>query len=283
VTWLSLPILWHDYRMGLRIPYPGGKGRIASRIVSHMPQTGIRYIEPFVGRGNVFFFAAERLSYEGWWINDIDRNDFYYALFGVSRDLTVHIREASPSEFQRLKAGSKLPMPGFSCEYLPVDLSPEARESLLVEPWATYSGGGYAAGYSSKLGNPNKGVKLSGVRDVLLKCGAILSKKNVHVTNWDWKKIFRECAKHFPLGWGDFVYFDPPYMSARVHAYDSSKFDHQALVRELESAKYRWLLSEYRQPLYVEAFGEPFWRKDVQVAVGSKRAKRQFECLWKNY
>jgi len=55
-----------------KIPYPGGKTRLARRIISFLPREGRTYLEPFAGRGNLFWAAVELgLRYERWWLNDI--------------------------------------------------------------------------------------------------------------------------------------------------------------------------------------------------------------------
>jgi hypothetical protein len=40
--------------------------------------------------------------------------------------------------------------------------------------------------------------------------------------------------------------------------------NHEEMVSMLKTAKFRWMLTEYRQPLYVEAFGDPFAEIKVQ-------------------
>ena len=51
--------------------YPGGKTRMAPYLIDLMPKSGKCYVEPFAGRGNVFFRAAEILDYDSYWLNDI--------------------------------------------------------------------------------------------------------------------------------------------------------------------------------------------------------------------
>jgi hypothetical protein len=47
---------------------PGGKARLAQEIVALLPRLGRTYIEPFVGRGDLFWSAASAgLKYERWW------------------------------------------------------------------------------------------------------------------------------------------------------------------------------------------------------------------------
>jgi site-specific DNA-adenine methylase len=91
------------------------------------------------------------------------------------------------------------------------------------------------------------------------------------------------------LGEDDFAYFDPPYLGAKVHGYTDSDLIHEAMIDALRKARFRWLLSEYEHPLYLEAFGQPFWRKEVQLCATNFRRNddhgraRRVECLWRNY
>ena len=67
----------------MKIPafrYPGGKARLAQRIVDLMPQTGDIYLEPFCGLGNVFWRASQQLNYKAWWLNDLRTWEFLEAV-----------------------------------------------------------------------------------------------------------------------------------------------------------------------------------------------------------
>jgi hypothetical protein len=57
------------------------------------------------------------------------------------------------------------------------------------------------------------------------------------------------------------------------------------MVGILKAAKFKWVLSEYEQPLYVEAFGQPT-RINVQRVMDNadgKKRKAAVERLWKNF
>ena len=63
-----------------RFAYQGGKGKLAKHIVGLLPPSGKRFIEPFAGRGNVYFRVAQHLDYEEFWINDHYMFRFFQAL-----------------------------------------------------------------------------------------------------------------------------------------------------------------------------------------------------------
>jgi site-specific DNA-adenine methylase len=89
------------------------------------------------------------------------------------------------------------------------------------------------------------------------------------------------------LGEDDFVYLDPPYYGAKVNGYRSDDINHSEMIEVLKAAKFRWMLSEYRQPFYTEAFGDPYCEMTVQLRStnfhddGGK--ERRVECVWRNY
>lgn len=109
---------------------------------------------------------------------------------------------------------------------------------------------------------------------------AIMTLTQPQATSLDWKEIVAD------LGPRDFVYYDPPYANCKVGSYRADDLDHEELVEELLKAPYKWMLSEYQNPIY-ERLGEPFWRKEVQLRTTNFRADggqgRRVECLWRNY
>jgi hypothetical protein len=60
------------------------------------------------------------------------------------------------------------------------------------------------------------------------------------------------------------------------------------MVEVLLKAKFKWFLSEYKQPIYIEAFGEPALSIPVKRGMGkpgggSKSSKDTVECFWTNF
>jgi DNA adenine methylase len=241
--------------------YPGGKNRLSKKIVAEMPRSGDNYVEPFAGRGNVSFAALTTLQYESWQLNDIRMAPFFNAI--VSHGNTIEVPEHTFEEFLSQKQAA-------------VTGDPIA---LLLAPYLTYSGSGYGAGYRSAKGSPLR----HHYETTLRRAHQILGLTQPLITNVDWEKTVAD------LGENDFVYLDPPYLGAIVHGYGPKDLDHLEMIAILQAAKFRWLLSEYDQPLYRESFGEPFWRKDVQLRSTNFRKDethgkaRRIECMWKNY
>jgi hypothetical protein len=64
----------------VQLPYAGGKGPLAPRIVSFLPRRGRIYLEPFAGRANIFWEAVHQgLKFDGWWSNDLQTHTFLEA------------------------------------------------------------------------------------------------------------------------------------------------------------------------------------------------------------
>ena len=239
--------------------YPGGKKRIRNSIVSYIPKSGNTYAEPFAGRANVFWKAATTLQFSHWHLNDLRTAGFLSAI--ISHGNTIKVPEHTRVEFERQKA---------------------AREhgdpiAILLEPYLSYSGAGYAASYRPAQGSPLR----QHYQNTLRRANQILMQTQATITSLDWKLVVAE------LNDDDFAYLDPPYAAAKVHGYGPGDIDHMEMVSILKKARFRWLLSEYYQPFYVEAFGEPIWRKEVQLCSTNFRhdggKEKRVECLWKNF
>jgi site-specific DNA-adenine methylase len=244
----------------LSIPYPGGKARLAPFIVEALPQEGRLFVDPMVGRGNVFWAAASVLKYTKWWINDTQTAPFFNAIRAIGDSVRVPLRshEEYTRQWDKFKRG---------------DL-----RSILLEPQLTWGGGGYGTGGPGG----KKGACAASYQATLRGCHRLMKITRVRVTALDLFKMGLETLTE-----EDTVFLDPPYFGADVRAY-SNKFDHMGMIQLLRKAKFRWLLNEYRQDFYVKAFGEPFYTRDMQLIGTDFRRRnggqaRRTECMWKNY
>ena len=110
------------------LPYPGGKGRMAKHIVAYAPKTGQQYVEPFAGRGNVFWTAANLCKFDTWWLNDTATIPFFEAL--QSDGDTVLVPERTKELYYKLREA----------------YDKDDKTAILLEPYITFSGGGYKNG-----------------------------------------------------------------------------------------------------------------------------------------
>ena len=230
--------------------YPGGKARMARTLVDLMPQSGRRYAEPFCGRANVFWLAATELGYSEWHLNDLRTASWLEAIRDHGHELRVP--QCTRMEYYRRWADDKR-----GCPY-----------ASMLAPYMTFSGAGYGAGgYRS---NKKGGSTAKGYEQSIKMAQHILHATDARITALPWQEVLAD------LGPDDTAYIDPPYIDCDVSAYRPDDISHRDLVDHLLVAPYRWLLSEYDQPIYREAFGEPLLRQKAATRHGIPR----IECVW---
>jgi site-specific DNA-adenine methylase len=223
-----------------------------------MPQRGRIYCEPFAGLGALYWRAALNSNYEQWRLNDMRTHPFFRALLTHGQKVEVPAR--SHEEFMRKKAAYRLG----DCA------------AILLGPYFSFNGGFYDKGERQDKGS----ITAPSYEARLRMSHAIMTLTQPSITGLDWKQVVAD------LGADDFAYFDPPYAGCKVGSYRADDINHKEFVEELIRAPYRWLLSEYENPLYAR-FGRPFWRKDVQLRTTNFRHDggkgRRVECLWRNF
>jgi site-specific DNA-adenine methylase len=242
------------------ISYPGGKARLARTLVSLMPRQGRSYVEPFAGRGNVFWAAASsQLGFRQWALNDIRTVPFFEAVRDIGD--TVEVPEKSCVEYSRQREAFRRSDP----------------KAILLEPYFTFSGDGYGRGLQGK-----NGPTAAGYTRTLRACHRLLHTTKAIITGCDWTEFDWSSLTH-----DDFVFIDPPYLGGDVRSYKENDLDHEDLVRLLKAAKFKWMLTEYAHELYFRELGQPFFIKDMQLNAPNFRVtrgkERRLECVWKNY
>lgn len=237
------------------ISYPGGKARLASTIVSYFPTCGTTYVEPFAGRGNTFWVAASTLDYSIWWLNDIRTTPFFKAILAAGDTVTIPERTRAQYDLCKRAAGEGDPT------------------AIIAEPFLTHSGRGYL--YSGARGTGGGPGQL-GYQSTIRQCHRILHATSPRITALDWSEVVKG------MGSEDFAYFDSPYIDANVGCYSATDLNHEEMVRVLEDAPFRWVLSEYEHPLYVSRLGHPFFRTKVRRMATVEQEDAE-ECLWRNF
>jgi site-specific DNA-adenine methylase len=246
--------------------YPGGKGEMARLICSLAPWSGNIFAEVFGGRANVFWFAASLgMNYQKFWINDPRMAGFYKSIIQVGAEVVVPYTGRNPDQRKRA--------------YHLYKEAPHSAEAKALESFLCYSGGMYdSVGVRGHLGGPSG----EHAGRTLLEANRIMLATKPIITDWDYKRVLA-C-----LGPNDFAYLDPPYCGVNAGCYSDLDLDHEELVALLKRAKFRWILSEYRNDLYIRELGEPFLTKRMPNRLRHPRQCRQNpsyreECLWKNF
>lgn len=238
--------------------YEGGKALLSPTIVKFIPKRGRKFIDLFAGRGNITFCAiAEGLAFDEWILNDINRAPFFRALrdHGDSFKVTAKTKE----EFDRLKG-------------LVQQGDPHA---LLMEPFVcfnggTFSGSGFTTGGGCSPETHENNVRLA---------NEFLRANNVRITELDWL----DCLEAEQPGEHDFVMVDGPYIDSEVGSYESAAICPTEVIEYLQGARFNWVFTEHRQPLYTEAFGEPVYQQQARrSSPNSIQSADEFECIWTN-
>jgi hypothetical protein len=240
-------------------PWDGGKVSLSSEIVQRSPRKGRKFVDVFGGRGNVTFRAIhEGLDYEEWVLNDTLTAPFFRAIRDHGDKFISP--ENTQEEYDR-------------CAQLAKRGDPYA---LLMEPFLCFNGGTYETNGRRGKGGGRRTAE-SHTKNIRLAC-QFLREKNVKITALDWLN----CLEAEQLGSDDCVAVDAPYIGCNVGPYDAESISPTELIEYLQNAPFNGVLCEYCQPLYVAAFGEPAFKKEVQLRstdVNKTRAKRT-ECIW---
>lgn len=247
-----------------RIPYPGGKARLAKQIISFLPREGRTYIEPFAGRGNLFWAAVEQgLKYERWWLNDIATAPFFDAI--RTHGHTIKVPPRSRQEFEKQRDAFKRGDP----------------TAILLAPHLAYSGGLYESGVKggSGCGDDDGGVTSTGFEKTLRECHRILHRTKAKITGLDWTRLPLNT-----LSEDDVALIDAPYPGAQVKSYSDATVDYERLVDVLLKAKFRWVLCGYPHSL-LHRLGTPIWARDMQLLCVRIKAGQEdrSECIWANF
>jgi site-specific DNA-adenine methylase len=242
-------------------PYPGGKGRLSPKIVEYIPKIGRKFVDVFGGRGNVTFRAiAEGLDYREWVLNDILTARFFRSI----RDHGDKFKatEKSHEQYERYAELAKHGDP----------------DALLMEPFLCFNGGTYEANKLKGKGGGRRTPE-SYTNIVRLACQS-LRDKNVKISALDWL----DCLRAEQLGPDDFVMVDAPYIGCNVGAYTAESICPTELIEYLQKAPFPWVFTEYEQPIYVKAFGQPAYKKEVQLRSCDvqKTKESRTECIWTN-
>jgi hypothetical protein len=246
-------------RKQIGFSYPGGKQMLAPEIIKFLPKTGRKFIDAFAGRANIALCAMQQgYQYDQWILNDIRTCDFMQAIKTHGHKITVPQRHTIDHHdlSRRVTQGDP--------------------EALLLEPYATFNGGGCAAGGSKTLGGRRSPQSYE---YVLRGAHKLLTERDVRITNIDWL----DCLKTEQPGMDCAVVLDVPYIESHVVAYDKEDICPTEVIDYLQSSQHPWVLCEYEQPLYISGLGEPAYKKTVQLKaanLGATETKQRTECVW---
>lgn len=255
------------------ISYYGGKQKLASKILSVIPQHTL-YAEPFVGGGAVFF--AKKPS-EVEVLNDTNREliNFYRVVQNDFVSLEKEIRITLHSRELHKQASVIYNFPS---------LFSEVKRAWAVWVLSTQSFAaqlGSSFGYDKIKNTTTK--KIINNRDRFTEEYAIRMQR-VQLESADALYIINSRDTE-----QSFFYLDPPYFNSDCGHYDGySEQDFENLLKLLTSIKGKFLLSSYPSPLlqrYAKVNGWHMWSVEQGVTINNKGGyvKRKIEVLTANY
>ncbi len=243
---------------------PGGKTRLRNWLMQMMPREGGLYLEPFAGRGNVFWLAARCLRFDDWWLNDILSAPFFRAILEVDlSEIPLRISHAQVlGVAQRARKGL--------CS-LDLILQTEVCFSGRV-----MDGSGSVAGWIAGYKGENLRKRVAAARRVLQASGATIT--DCHQKDLDLRE----------LDGNDFVYLDPPYLNYKGHStaytgheHHFTDLDHIAMLKALRAAPYRWILSGIESEMYRDILEAPAATRNARrtMLMGAHEHIVE-ECVW---
>jgi len=247
--------------MAYKVPafsYPGGKAKLREQLVRMMPLCGHKYVEPFVGRGNIFWLAVHALDFEEWHLNDTWTARWFEAIRRIKiSDIPSKMTEVLLRLYARHAVTNR------------------AKDDLAValESLSMFSGGVKGGISLGALQRPST----RSFKNTIRAARAIMRASSPLITDLDW----RDCGLDglSPL---DFVYLDPPYEYASVK-YHCNTVDHQQLLLYLLHAQHLWMISGYSSSLYTHYLGEPDAKLQSRVSMHhTVRGIFRTECVWTN-
>lgn len=228
------------------IRWVGGKSRLLSRILPHVPENVKNYYEPFLGGGAVFLASASRVSGRA---TLADLNEHLVAAWVAIRDHQTELRALldwylarDSKEFYYLvranipsslveKAGRFLYLNGVSWNHL---WRENSRTGAMNVPWGDR--------------------QFKRIDDVTMKTiGNMLLRADIVAA--DFRGVLTRASS------GDFVYLDPPYLpifsnpdtekepTAKFNKYTAKTFELEDLMdladicKELSKRRVRWVMS----------------------------------------
>lgn len=256
------------------LSYYGGKQNLVSIILPLFPNHKT-YVEPFVGGGAVFW--AKRPS-ESEIINDYNREliNFYEVCKNEFVELEKMIRISLHSRSLHADAAVMYENPHLFTRiqraWAVWVLASQSFSSMLDGTW----------GYDTKGGTTSK--KITNKRDAFTENYA-MRLQNVQIENTDALRVIRS-RDHSDA----FHYCDPPYFNSDCGHYDGySKEDFEALLKTLQEAEGKFLMSSYPSDVLSEYTARNGWDtikivQSVSVANGTGGAgKKKTEVLTANY
>lgn len=226
--------------------YPGGKSRVAEKIVSMIPDFE-EFREPFVGGGSVFINLKQKFPDKSFWINDkySELSKFWKVLQNDSESLFEQIWQWK----NNFSDGKKLFC--FLREGKESFNEIQTAAMFFVFNRITFSGTTEAGGFSKqafeKRFTDSSIERLEAMPQIL---------QNVKITNADYENLINTSGENV------FLFLDPPYFSATNSALYGKNgnlhksFDHERFAETVKNCPHKWLLTYDDSPFVRDLFSD---------------------------
>ncbi|MDH5511482.1 MAG: DNA adenine methylase [Nitrospinota bacterium] len=248
--------------------YPGGKWKLARRIISHFPGH-MRYVEPYVGAGSVLM-KKHRVHSE--YINDLDGN--VVNVFRVLRDTRM------ARELERQLKLTPFAREEFLYSYEPTGEPVERARRTLIRAFMGHSSASvnpsHRTGYRSKAFR--RGRSPAGDWQNY-NCFIPLFTERLQGVNIENRPAL-EMIRHLDSP-ETLFYVDPPYPTAtrfgEMYSHEMCDEDHARLLGCLLDMEGMVVLSSYENEMYSDILKT--WRKET-FATFADGARPRTEVLW---
>ena len=216
----------------------GSKARTAPWLVEKFPKKFDRWIEPFAGRGNVFYRAyTSELEFKSACLNDTGTHDFLRALRDYPGDWSfVDSEPINKDVWTKWKN------------------APISDERSLAESYVARFGDSYSFGPNTTC-HRNRHSRLNTIKRMQI-AGEILRLKHAEIAGLDWLEFLQSVSP----GPNDLVYFDPPYNVRQAVHYNG--IDHKKFLQTCKELKSWVFISGYSSELYESELAD--WGREVR-------------------
>ena len=262
----------------LKIPlrYPGGKSRVAKKLLAKFPKDIKEFREPFVGGGSVALLFTHLNPDIPVWVND--KYEYLYNFWVTLRDhgeelsdILVGIKEDHSNEEKAKEL--------FIASKAEISKADDFRQAVLF--WilnkCSYSGLTENSSFSASASRQNfttRGAKyLKTISEMI---------QHWEITNLDYSEVMDDDT-------GAFIFLDPPYMiNSYLYGTDASLhkgFDHKDFIEHCKYCKHDWMVT-YNNDEYLKEQYEGFYQEEFRITYGMKHRadnRNKTELLVANY